>query len=347
MALSWSWAFGQETAATLNDDMEWSLTAALASYVPDNAFVYTYAGSPVRWSLKVNSGADFLLPVKAFAPTGWLTMAAYNDSPTWVANTYLLQVIGGNNRYIAVRMNNAGTSTFGLYVDNVFKESFSVVIQNWHFWALKYDMSTTTWSGQVYLNGVAATSAYTDSGVAQTLGAFHSEGFSSNSSFPTAGTTYFAQWAVYDDLADAGEVPKFVTRLSPDLDSSEVGTWTPSAGATNVGVTANDPFDPTTYTEDATPIGGENVVTTFAADIATQLGISPTSIDGVTTHAYASGTAINSFASCGDSGSFTDGSTFTPDLADTTYGYATAPINPNTAVAWTGTDTVQTKFEIV
>jgi hypothetical protein len=347
MAVKWSWAFGQENATLLNDDMEWQLFAALGSYVPDNSFTYTYAGSPGRYSLKVNSGADFYLPVQSFTPSGWLTAAIYNDSPGWVQNTYFLQVIGGNSRYISIYMSNAAANTFALYVDNTLKATFSLPIGNWHYWALQYDMSADPWSGRVFVDGVAVTATFTDSQTAQTTGVYHSEGFSSNSSFPTAGTTYFAQFIVYDSLGDAGEVPKFVTRLSPDLDSSEVGTWTPSAGATNVGVTANDPFDPTTYTEDTTPISGENVVTTFAADIATQLGISPTSIDGVTTHAYASGTAINSFASCGDSGSFTDGSTFTPDLADTTYGYATAPINPNTAVAWTGTDTVQTKFEIV
>ena len=341
MAVSWSWAFGQETGTLLNDNMEWQLIANLANYVPDNAFTYTYAGSPARWSLKVNSGNDMILPIKAWVPTGWLTMAAYNDSAVYTQNTYMLAVYGGNGRYIAVYLANAATSTFELYVDNVFKESFAVPIQNWHYWALKYDMSTTTWSGQVYLNGVAVTASYTDTGVAQTTGNFRTEGFSAGS------TSYYAQFTVYDDLADAGETPLFVTRISPDVDSSEVGTWTPSAGVTNVGVTANDPFDPATYTEDATPISGENVVTSFVGDIATQLGVSPTSVLGVTTHAYASGTAIDSFAAAGAAGAFFNGSTFTPDALDTTYGYATAPLNPSTVAAWVGTDTVQTKFEIV
>ena len=48
MAVKWSWAFGQETATLLNDDMDWQLTSAITSYVPDNAFTYTYGGSPGR-----------------------------------------------------------------------------------------------------------------------------------------------------------------------------------------------------------------------------------------------------------------------------------------------------------
>jgi len=347
MAVKWSWAFGQETGTLLNDDMDWQLTAAFTGYVPDNAFTYTYGGSPGRYSLKVNSGADFYLPVQSFTTSGWLTAAIYNDSPNWTQNTFFLQVIGGNSRYISIYMSNAATSTFALYVDNVLKATFSVPIGNWYYWALQYDMSADPWSGRVFVDGVAVTATFTDAQTAQTTGSYHSEGFSGNSSFPTAGTTYFAQFTIYDDVADAGEVPKFVTRINPDTDSSEVGTWTPSVGATNVGVTANDPFDPATYTEDTTPISGENVVTTFAADIATQLGVSPTAVEAVTTHAYASGTAIDSFAAAGAAGAFFNGDNFTPALADTTYGYATAPINPSTVAAWVGTDTVQTKFEIV
>ncbi len=341
MAVKWSWAFGQETATLLNTDMDWQMTSGLGSYVPDNAFTYTYAGSPGRYSLKVNGGADFFLPVQSFSTSGWITMAAYNDAPSWQQNTFFLQVFGGNGRYIAVYMSSAASNTFALYVDSTLKATFSLPIGNWYYWALQYDMSASPWSGRVFVDGVAVTAAFTDVQVAQTTGSYHCEGFSGGS------TTYFAQYIVYDDVADAGEVPKFVTRINPDTDSSEVGTWTPSAGATNVGVTAIDPFDPATYTEDATPVSGENVVTTFAADIATQLGLSPTSIDGVTTHAYASGTAIDSFAAAGAAGAFFNGDNFTPDLADTTYGYATAPLNPSTVAAWVGTDTVQTKFEIV
>lgn len=340
MALLWSWAFGQETAATLNDDMEFSLTSALSGYVPSNAFTYTYAGSPARWSLRMNFGSDLFVPTQVFSPQGWITMAMYNDAASVGNGTQFIQAFGGvSGRSTYITITNAASFTFALYVDNTFKESFSFSINNWRFIALQYDMSGVTWSGRAYVDGVAVTALHTDTQSAEVTGGYHIEGFSANS--------YLAQIAIYDDLADAGEIPKFVTRISPDTDSSEVGVWTPSAGATNVGVTANDPFDPATYTEDTTPVSGENVVTTFAADIATQLGVSPTTIDGVTTHAYASGTAIDTFASCGAAGAFTDGANFTPDVADTTYGYATAPINPSTVATWVGTDTVQTKFEIV
>ena len=342
MAVKWSWAFGQETGTQLNDDMGWQLTSNLANYVPSTTYTYTYAGSPARQSLRVQSGYDFVLPVSTFTPTGWLTMAAYNDAALWTQNTYMLLATGGNSRFIGIYMASSASSTFHLLVDNQFKEAFTVALNDWHYWALKFDMSTASWSGQVYLNGLPVTAAYTDAGIAQTVGTFKSEGFSSGA------TTYFAQFTVYDDLLDAGETPLFVTRISPDSDSSEVGTWTPTGGpATNHDATNSDPFNPATYTEETTPNSGDNVVTSFTTDIAGQLGVSPSAVLGITTHAYASGTAISSFAATGAAGAFQNGSTFVPDLADTTYGYSTAPINPSTAVAWLGTDTVQTKFEIV
>lgn len=347
MALKWCWAFGLEDSTLLND-MGWALPGATTSYVPSNTFTYTYAGSPARTSMRVNYGDDMNLPPASFSPQGWVTFAVYNDQPLFRSTSYPVRVIGGgNNRQIYIVMTNGSSSTFALYVDNTFKETFTLASQNWHYFALQYDMSTNTWSGRAYVNGVAVTAAYTDASTAQTDGAIVLEAFSNNNSFPTEGTTYWAQIAVYDSVADTPESPRFVTRINPDTDSSEVGTWTPSAGATNVGVTANDPFDPATYTEEPTPSSGDNVITTFASDIATLVGVNPTTIDGVTAHAYASGTAIDAFAASGSGGAFVNGSNFTPDLADTTYGYATAPLNPNTVAAWVGTDIVQTKFEIV
>lgn len=348
MALHWCWAFGTETPTLLRDNMEWVFDPA--SSAVSNTFTYTYAGSPPRQSMRVGFGSDCFPPSKAYHPVGWVTTAFYANSNSWVNGGWAIQVRASNGRYIGVQVSSPSSNAFSLYVDNVFKATFSapVVPQNWQYLALRYDMTTATWSGQAFLNGVAVTGIETDSGTAQPIGSpgtFFLEGIGDNS----LGTLsmYLAQIAVYDDLADTPETPRFVTRINPDTDSSEVGTWTPSAGATNVGVTANDPFDPATYTEDSTPVSGENVVTTFAADIATQIGVNPTSIDGVTTHAYASGTAIDAFAACGSGGAFFNGDNFTPDVTDTTYGYGTAPLNPNTVAAWVGTDTVQTKFEIV
>ena len=341
MAVKWSWAFGQETGTLLNDDMDWQLTSTLSGYVPDNAFTYTYGGSPGRYSLKVNSGSDFYLPVQSFATSGWLTMAAYNDSPNWTQNTFFLQVIGGNGRYISIYMNNAASSTFALYVDNVLKATFSVPIGNWYYWALQYDMSADPWSGRVFVDGVAVTAAFTDAQTAQTTGSYHCEGFSGNSSFPTAGTTYFAQFIVYDDVADAGQTPYYCTRIAPNADTSETGTWVPSSGATNIGVTNNDPLDPATYTQEATPASGDNVVTEVN-NLSTQLGLTPGVVLAATNHTYSSGTALQAFASVRDSGGvYVDGATFTPDTSDTTYGYATS------TSGLTGASTIDCKYEIV
>jgi hypothetical protein len=341
MAVKWSWAFGQETATLLSDDMDWQMTSAITSYVPDNAFTYTYGGSPGRYSLKVNSGADFFLPVQSFTPSGWLTAAIYNDSASWTQNTFFLEVIaGGNGRYIAIYMSNGASSTFALYVDNVLKATFSVPIGNWHYWALQYDMSADPWSGRVFVDGIAVTATFTDAQTAQTTGSYHCEGFSTNSSFPTAGTSYFAQFIVYDDVADAGQTPYYCTRVAPNSDDSTVGTWVPSAGATNIGVTNNDPLDPSTYTQEAIPASGDNVVTEVN-NLSTQLGITPGVVLAATNHTYSSGTAVQAFASVRDSGGvYVDGAIFTPDTSDTTYGYAT------TTAGLTGASTIDCKYEI-
>ena len=341
MAVKWSWAFGQETAPTLRDDMGWQNNNNPSSVAPSTTFTYTYAGSPTRYSITIDDGflANYLtIPTAATAVTGWVAIPFYIDG-SYSQNINLLSIEGGTGaRRVYIYMNNAGAETFNLYVDNVFKETFVMPANNWNYLALKYDMSGTTWSGQVFLDGAPITAAYTDGGATAetstetTLGGI------------AGGTrnTYIGQIIIYDDLADAGEVPIFCTRIAPNADTSETGTWVPSAGATNFGVTNNDPFDSTTYTEEATPSSGDDVVTEVN-NLAVQLGVVSGSVIGVTNHTYSSGTAIDAFASVRDSGGvFVDGATVTPDASpDTTYAFATA------TVGLTGASVIECKYEIV
>jgi len=347
MAVSWSWAFGQESAVILDTQMGWNWETTSPTFsAPSNTFTYTYPGSPARfsWTQDDQTGQNtFTAPTGAFSPAGWLTLAVYVDSGYTDSRT-LMDVRGaGTDRSIRIDMTNSATETFSLYVDNVFKASFTMTVSDWHYVALQYDMSTATWSGRVFVDGVAATALFTDSATAETDGSYIFEGIGVGSR-----TTYFAQMIVYNSTADAGEAPRFVTRISPDTDGAGNGTWVPPSGAgAQVAVTANDPFNNATFTEATTPVSGNLVTTTFAATLTTQLGVAASNIDGVTGHSYSSGTAISAFAATGATGTFTNGATVVPDVSDTTYGFATAPINPATAAAWVAGDTVQLKYEIV
>lgn len=345
MAVSWSWAFGQESSLILETEMAWEFdNTDPGRGQPSNTFTYTYAGSPARFSWAQDDGGGFLRPPTAvFSPAGWLTMAVYANG-LWQTGRTLMQVLGGaSNRNIAITVQNGATETFQLLVDNTFKASFTMTANDWHYVALQYDMSGVTWEGRVFVDGAAATALFTDPRSAETTGSFSFAGAVNGNL-----TEYIAQIVVYDSTGDVGEVPRFVTRISPDTDSSDTGTWVPPSGAgAQVAVTANDPFNSATFTEATTPVSGNQVTTTFAASLTTQLGLAPTNIDGVTGHSYSSGTAIQCFAATGSAGTFTNGANYTPDLVDTTYGFATAPINPATAAAWAAGDTVQLKYEIV
>lgn len=342
MAVSWSWAFGQESSLTLETEMEWQFSStASAVGQPSNLFTYTYPGSPARFSwaqddVLFNSNVE--LPTAVFLPTGWITLAYYVDG-SYSDGRYLIQVLAASTRHISIRMDDDSAESFELFVDNVFKEAFVMAANNWQYVALKYDMSGATWSGQVFVNGVAATAAYTDAGVAAPLGGYRLSGIGAG-----VRTMYIAQFIIYDSLLDAGEVPLYVTRIAPNADTAEIppGGWSPSVGLTDFGVTNNDPFDSSTYTEQAAPNSGDNMVTEVN-NLAVQLGVVAGSVIGVTNHTYSSGTALQAFASVRDSGGvYADGATITPDASpDTTYAFATG------TVGFTGASVVECKYEIV
>jgi hypothetical protein len=273
---------------------------------PVTSPVYTYASFPgTKYSMAL-SDSDVNVPVGVVPVQGWYSVAM---QPTNSYRPYqiFLRVNGGaSGRSIYIQV--ISESAWELYVDNVFKETFTApALGDWHYIALKYDMSTSTWSGQVYIDGSAATAAYTDARSAETGAEALFRGMTDS-----AKNTYIAQIIFYDDLADSGETPLFVTRVGPTADTSETGAWTPFGGATNFGVTANNPYNNLTYTQETTPSSGDNVVT--QAVLATELGLTPGIVRGGTNHTYSSGTNLQAFASIRDSaGAYTDGATVTPD----------------------------------
>ena len=347
MAVSWSWAFGLESTETLDDEMQWTFSSiSTGAGQPSSSFTYTYALSPTRYSLAFDEGGFpaplFILPTDVFQPSGWITMAVYADA-TWQQGKHILKVTGGaSGRSTWIEMKNSVSNLWKLMVDNVERATFTMLTNDWQYLALKYDMGSATlnvWSGQVWLNGAFVTNTFTAPRDEETAGSYTTQG-----SVTGTRAMYVAQYVVYDDLADAGEVPLFVTRIAPNADTSEVGVWVPLggvAGDPNYPVTNNNPFDNTTYTEEAAPTSGDNVVTEVD-NLAVQLGVASNDVLGVTNHTYSSGTALQAFASVGVQGTYTDGATVTPDASpDTTYAFATR------TTGFTGSSVVECKYEIV
>lgn len=328
----------------MQGEMQWAFSSTNSAVAqPSNLETYTYAGSPTRYSMTIDEGGfpsgNFTLPTDIFEPSGWIAMAVYSDG-AWISGRQTLMVRGGaSGRFISIETKSGASNLFRLVVDNTEKATFTVLPNDWQYLALKYDMSTDPWSGRAYLNGVAVTNSFTQAQPAESAGSYSTYG-------STTGirAMYVAQYIIYDDLADAGEVPLFVTRIAPNADTSEapLGGWVASSGGDNYVDTAADPFVNTTYTEQATPASADNVVTEVA-NLVVQLGVTSNDVLGVTNHTYSSGTALQAFASVRDSfGFYANGATVTPDASpDTTYAYATQ------TTGFTGSSVVECKYEIV
>lgn len=346
MALEWTWAFGPESALVLETSMGWDfVNTSAAANEPRTTFQYTYAGSPTRYSMALDQTVSFRVPVAVSPPTGWVAIAVYADASQFSSLYNLIEVRGAvGNRVVAIRMLVSGA--LSLYVDSTFQAS-TVIVQwlgQWNYVALRYDQSTATWSGQIWVNGVALTAVETDPAV------FGAEIEAIATFFgTTAGDRnhYIAQIAVWDDLADPGEVARYITRLDVDADVSEVGTWTPLLPAVTNFAVVGGPFVSTTYTEEAVPSASDDVIVDLSTDLATKLGVTPTVIDGVTAHTYSTGLGQTARAEVGDQVGTTTTTGDTGAISSgTTDRHATAPVKPSGG-AWTGTDTPKGKYFIV
>ena len=344
MAIRWSWAWGPETALVLETSAGWDFSSTSAGVATPSASggvdpEFTYAGSPTRYTMNLRSATTARSPLAIGAPQGWLSSHFYLNLASGFSNYEIFHVYAtsnGRSTYVLAQ----GPDTLKLYVDNTFKEQTVATFPplTWHSIALKYDMSGATWSGQLYMNGVAVTAAHTDAGTSQTSCYFRLSGLV-NSSLATGG--FWAGLVHYDDLADAGELSRYVTRVSPTADVSDSGTWSPASGGTTQTTELASPLNTATTVTESTPAIGENVVLNVN-NLGTQLGITP-NIYGVTAHGYADGTGISVEAAVGEGATYTTGSSVVAGTA--TYTTATAPDKP-AGGAWAATDTVLLKFEV-
>ena len=340
MAVVWSWAFGAETHTELAL-MGWSGVNNQTVPTTGAGKVYTYASFPgTKYSLETREG--YVVQAPPILPNIGSFATAFKGQTSYDNGGVALEVRGIDGPYtnkIDMYVTNEGAGTFTARIDGTVVGTVTLPVGDWHYVSITYDMSTTTTSASFYANGTLFASGtdtsytFAHSGVllrAGGLGHYLPEG------------SLHAQFIAYDSGTSAADAatPIFVSRLTPNADTSTVGTWTPSTGATNIGVTAGDPFDNATYTQEATPSSGDNVVTEVN-NLSTQLGLTPGVVRGGTAHTYSSGTNLTAFASIRDSGgAYSDGATVTPDESDTTYGYSTS-------TGLTGSSTINLKYEVV
>jgi hypothetical protein len=344
MALHWSWAFGPEDHTDLTA-MGFGVTALATANAPDSSNVYTYTGSPTRysWSMETDQATSGItLPGEATAglTEGWVQAPFYAGIASGYDNWKVVISVTGGGSGRNIRIDTTSTGALTLYVDNTFKASTQDFdFSSWKVIALQWSMTTSTWKGRIWVDGVAATAEYTDPRVAETSASIRlGPGPGQDTSGVPA--AWLGQIIVWDDWDDSGQTPYFVTRAEPASDGTNIGTWTPSTGSDDFAV-VDSPFDTATYTQEASPAASDRceVVT---SSIATATGITPGTIAGVTAHTYSEGQAITAKAVVSVSGgSEASGSSVGISASATTYATAT-----DTA-AYSGTDTIDVIYEVV
>jgi hypothetical protein len=338
MAVVWSWAFGAEDQTVLAEMGFNSVNGFPAAPTSAAGETYTYPAYPgTKYSWETGGFRWLEYPIQATEITGSVAVAI-KALGNWYSNnnTGLINLTTGSGRRIYCYCSNTGLGTISCFVDNVLAGTFAATAGDWHYISITYDVSTVNWTAEFWKDG-AQVATGTSTEVAETVVRYSNGSFGNSSGLS-------AQIIVYDSGTSAADAatPLFVTRVPPNADGPDVGTWVPTGGpATDFAATNSNPFDPTTYTENAAPASGDNVVTQVD-NLTVQLGLVAGSVLGATNHTYSIGTAVQAFASCRDSGgAFVDGDTITPDAADVTYCYATA------TAGLTGTSVIECKYEIV
>jgi hypothetical protein len=353
MAIHWHWAFGNETPANLAANAGFYFSTTNAFYTGPTstvAQVYSYAGSPTRFALYLSDAQSLTFPAQSGAgvTSGWVAVPVQVSPAISLVSAWNILSVSGASRTTFIRMSNIAGSNcnLSLYVDSVFKGTGTTVYSmlDYQYLSLKFDMSTATHSAELWVNGALEIGPFTDAAAPAT-----SVSISMQAGSGSPGNTWrIGQIIVYNDTADAGHVPRFVTRVEPNADGTNTGTWTPSTGSDDYAV-VDSPLDVTTYTEDGAPTTGnrlELLTSGGSSNLAVALGVNPSNIDSVLHHNYSDGATVDVQAKVGDGTSETAGATVTIPASGTTYAYAIANTRPSGG-AWTGSDAPSLVYEIV
>lgn len=364
MGICWSWAFGPESDADMltMDWLTWNTNLAKTS---DADRIYTYSGSLTRYSAQhLSSNTNGIMRPPDVAVANWQPGSGGTELQGWVAvpfKRYNATVPSGNIDIIDVRVEassgqssnaevrtQSGTGVLRLYLGGgTFQGSTGVLnFSTWQYVALKFNMPDGgPHTAELWVDGVQeVTGSVSRTTVADTIYViFGGAGTSSN-------PWTFGQIIYYDDATDAGQTPYYVTRVSPNADGTDVGTWNPTSGSDHASVT--DPFNASTYTQEASPSPGDLVevlINAGGADIGTQLGVTPTSVQNVTLHTYSTGQLITARAELRDSAgsaSTTPGPTTSIDPTSTTYTLVSADA-PAGGGSWTGASQPAYVYEVI
>lgn len=341
MTFKGAWAFQNEDRADLLL-AGWQATGAASQVIANSTDVYTYTGSPTRYSIQVSDGV-IVTPPAPFQPTAghigqWSAPVRFLGTVT--LNKYIMRHSGVSYGY-STWIRTTSTQTLGLYVGNVLKGTSQVLdLSLWHYITLKSDMSTQTNTGEMWIDGVQEATGSAVAGaaqVAQTLFYMQSGGAGN----PPLGML-IGGLACWSAIADTGEVPMYCTNVNPTADGTDVGTWV-STEATDWQA-VEGALNVATKTTEAAPATLDRVNLT-AGTIASQIGISPATIAGVSLHTWSTGESIDAKAIIGDGAAETVGSPLTIDAASPTYVHAAAPATP-TGPAWTGASLPELNYEI-
>ena len=352
MAVKWSWAFGAETPQDL-ENAGWTVATKDPLYLTSSATrVYTYPGSPARRSLNIYRDIIVEAPAGSVAAEGWVAVAFYCDDTfdSWYQDRHIIRVKDENGKAISIYCASDNTQTISLYVGDTQDPSGSYVVSpnDWHYVALQYSMTSSTWSGRWYLDGVAMGSLTTDASEDPATEDQLQLSIAGMSNTGRLGTWY-GQIVTWDDKnGDSGEVSRYVTRVELGKDTATVGSWTPSVGSDDFAVLSGT-MTTGSYVQNAAAVIGNSLTCQISASaglsIANQIGTTPATINGVTVHGLVSGSGPYGKVALGDNNSdWSRGSSVLPTIADPKYTYATAATA--SGGAWAGTSTVYLQYEV-
>jgi len=336
MAVKWSWAFGPESNTEL-EEMGWTLSTTDPGYITQSStHTYTYPGSPPgRKSINIRTSQTVRPPNGAYGAEGWACVAFYCSDVfnEWGTNYHAIKIDSGvSGKSIKIYSDvSAPNQTMILQVDNTFDPSGSITVtqNDWHYIALQYSMTGTTWSARWYLDGAAVGSLTTDASVDPTTDeqiTLSMAGVSTQNEL----YTWYGQMISYDDWNDDGGKPLYVTRVSPDTDLGGFtsGSWTPYGAASNAQA-VESPFGTSSYSSNSSISTGERLaVSAGGGTLGAKLNVGLSSvIYGVTNHAFVTGSGLSGTVGIGNTatpGVYHTGSSIFPDTSDITYGYSTS-----------------------
>lgn len=355
MALKWAWHFDDESPTVLQDyGFAFQNTSTATNDRTTTAGeVWSYAAFPgTRYGWAI-SGANYTRFPPSVLPgsQGAIAIPYRSDGTTGDPNAnrminilFLGSIAGSPNVWVSPPTSGANSlrlNMSGGVGGAVSNDTSPLDLTTWHYYAVKFDLSGATWSASLWIDGVQRASVSQGSQT-QTAAVTNMEcrGLSS-----AGKVNFLGQVMIFDSASDASEVSRYVMPFDGTTDNvADIVGFPTLVGGASYNAVLDSPLNTASYAEEATPTTGDRTSIT-GGTIASQMGITPPSIDAVVVHTVSVGEAIQAHAQVGDGTGVTDGASTTISAAVPTYAYVTAPTRPSGG-AWTGADTPELNYEI-